>query len=80
VAPYLESSGGFPVSKLRQVYLGAGYEDAEIGKVLATYKIRFLRLDDPAKSTAELLAQGKIIGWFQGRMEFGPRALGNRSM
>jgi carbamoyltransferase len=80
LAPYLETSGRYPVCKLRQVYLGSEYEDAEIENVLATYKIRFIRLDDPAQTSAELLAQGKIIGWFQGRMEFGPRALGNRSI
>ncbi|WP_431266595.1 carbamoyltransferase C-terminal domain-containing protein [Roseateles chitinivorans] len=38
------------------------------------------RLGDPARETAELLAQGQVIGWMQGRSEFGPRALGNRSI
>ena len=37
-------------------------------------------MDDPARETAELLAADKVIGWFQGRMEFGPRALGARSI
>ena len=37
-------------------------------------------LSDPAATAAEFLSQGKILGWFQGRMEFGPRALGNRSI
>ena len=45
-----------------------------------TYKLRASKLDDVAATTAELLANGKIIGWFQGRMEFGPRALGHRSI
>jgi carbamoyltransferase len=65
---------------MRQVYLGAAYEDAEIEKVLRTYKLRRTRLADVADTTADLLAAGKIIGWFQGRMEFGPRALGSRSI
>src|SRR5690606_4264554 len=39
-----------------------------------------LQEDELLQTTAELLAQGKVVGWFQGRMEFGPRALGNRSI
>src|SRR3989442_1593176 len=38
------------------------------------------RIENPSAMAAELLAQGKIIGWFQGRSEFGPRALGHRSI
>jgi carbamoyltransferase len=37
-------------------------------------------LSDPAKTAAQLLNEGEILGWFQGRMEFGPRALGSRSI
>uniref|UniRef100_UPI0027D236E3 carbamoyltransferase C-terminal domain-containing protein n=2 Tax=Pseudomonadota TaxID=1224 RepID=UPI0027D236E3 len=40
----------------------------------------YRQLDDVPAQTAALLAQGRIIGWFQGRMEFGPRALGARSI
>jgi len=42
--------------------------------------VHYTKLSDPAPTAAELLAQGKILGWFQGRMEFGPRALGSRSI
>ena len=80
LAPYLEMGQRLPVKTMRQVYLGAAYEDSEIEKVLRTYKLRWTRLGDVAGTTAELLAEGKIIGWFQGRMEFGPRALGSRSI
>ncbi len=65
---------------MRHAYLGPEWSDAEIETVLRTYKLRYTRLDDPARVAAELLAGGKIIGWFQGRMEFGPRALGSRSI
>ena len=65
---------------MRHAYLGPQCSDAEIERALATYKIRFTRACDPAKAAAELLAAGKIIGWYQGRMEFGPRALGSRSI
>ncbi len=80
LAPYLETDGRLPLAKMRHAYLGLEYSDAEIEKVLRTYKLRAYRLEDPAKITAELLTDGKIVGWFQGRMEFGPRALGSRSI
>ena len=80
LAPYLETGARLPLKAMRQVYLGAAYDDAEIEKVLRTYKLRWSRLGDVPGTTAELLAAGKIIGWFQGRMEFGPRALGSRSI
>jgi carbamoyltransferase len=80
LAPYLDSGGRLPMKPMRHAYLGPEYSDAEIEKALVTYKLRASKLHDVASSTADLLANGKIIGWFQGRMEFGPRALGHRSI
>jgi carbamoyltransferase len=80
LAPYLDDGGKLPVRKMRHAYLGPESSDAEIEKVLQTYKLRATRVADPAKTAAEMLANGKILGWFQGRMEFGPRALGSRSI
>lgn len=80
LAPYLDNGGRLPTNKMRHVYLGLSYSDEQIESLLRTYKLRFTRLEDPAEVGAEMLAQGKIIGWFQGRMEFGPRALGSRSI
>jgi carbamoyltransferase len=80
LAPHLETEKRLPMHKMRQAYLGPGYTDDEIERALRTYKLRHTKLDDPAKAAADLLADGKIIGWFQGRAEFGPRALGNRSI
>jgi carbamoyltransferase len=80
LAPYLDDHGKLPNRAMRHAYLGPSFDDAAIEPVLQTYKLRYRRLDDVAASVAELLAQGKIIGWFQGRMEFGPRALGSRSI
>src|ERR1039458_5918898 len=80
LAPYLELGERLPIKAMRHAYLGGAFEDSEIEKVLHTYKLRATRLRDVASTTAELLAAGKIIGWFQGRMEFGPRALGSRSI
>jgi carbamoyltransferase len=79
-APYLETDGRLPLTTMRHAYLGTEYEDAQIEPVLRTYKLRYTQLGDVAATTADLLAGGKIVGWFQGRMEFGPRALGSRSI
>ncbi|MGB8674877.1 MAG: carbamoyltransferase C-terminal domain-containing protein [Candidatus Acidiferrales bacterium] len=80
LAPLLDSGGALPVFKMRHAFLGPESSDAEIESALCTYKIRHTRVSDPAAAAAELLAAGKILGWFQGRMEFGPRALGGRSI
>ncbi len=61
-------------------YLGPAYSDQEIEKFLKWSKLSYKRLTTIPEETAELLAQDKVIGWFQGRMEFGPRALGARSI
>jgi len=61
-------------------YLGPGYSDDAIEEQLRWAKLRFRRSDDLAGETASLLAADRIVGWFQGRMEFGPRALGARSI
>ena len=65
---------------MRDANLGVEFSDAEIAASLGTYKIRASPVSDPACVAAEMLANGKILGWFQGRMEFGPRALGYRSI
>ena len=63
-------------------YLGPVYEQADIEARLSAIGAKFTVLDDDAvtSDTADALADGKAIGWFQGRMEFGPRALGGRSI
>lgn len=62
--------------------LGPGFSDDEIEKVLRAHDAVFKRLETGKllDFTVELLKAEKVIGWFQGRMEFGPRALGNRSI
>lgn len=59
---------------------GPEYNDEEILDELKRSGVKYNSLDNPSHAAARLIAQGKIIGWFQGRMEFGPRALGNRSI
>jgi carbamoyltransferase len=80
LAPYLDDGGKLPNKVMRHGYWGPCFDDAAIENALRTYKLRYTRLSDPASTAAELLSQGKILGWFQGRMEFGPRALGSRSI
>ena len=65
---------------MRQAFLGPSYDDAEIERFLRWARLPYRRMRDVAEEVAELLANDKIIGWFQGRMEFGPRALGARSI
>ena len=64
-------------------YLGPEYSDLEVMQTARKYRAQFFRMDDFAalcERTASLLAEGNVIGWFQARMEWGPRALGNRSI
>ena len=65
---------------MTHAYLGPEYDDAEIERLLRWAKLDYRRCTDIATATAELLAKNCIVGWFQGRMEFGPRALGARSI
>jgi carbamoyltransferase len=63
-------------------YLGPEFEQADVENRLRSVGGKFLTVDDNAlyETTAQALADGKAVGWFQGRMEYGPRALGNRSI
>lgn len=63
-------------------YLGTAYSNDEIGSFLTAQRVPAELLDDDTLATrvAALLAEGMVVGWFQGRMEFGPRALGGRSI
>jgi carbamoyltransferase len=65
---------------MNDVYLGPEYSDDAIERFLTWAKVPYTRMDNVADEAAQLLAQDKIIGWYQGRMEFGPRALGSRSI
>ncbi|MFC9252657.1 carbamoyltransferase family protein [Amycolatopsis thailandensis] len=60
--------------------LGRGWTDAQLENALRTANVRYERPDDVAESVAEALAEDRIVAWFQGRSEFGPRALGHRSL
>ncbi len=66
--------------QFQSVYWGTEYSNQHIEKVLQEKNIQYRRCENIARETARYIAQNKIVGWFQGRMEAGPRALGNRSI
>jgi carbamoyltransferase len=80
--------GGKRASAITHAYYGPGFSDEEIGALLEAKRVEMAdckvqRMDSEARLvqvTAQAIAQGAVIGWYQGRMEWGPRALGNRSI
>jgi carbamoyltransferase len=72
--------GGDRRYRMDHVFLGPEYSETEIRTLLEYSKLPYRRTTDVAEETAQILTGDKIVGWFQGRMEFGPRALGGRSI
>ena len=72
--------GGQRSPPLRDVYLGPEYSPARVLAALEASGLVYEKRADISEAAARLIADGKVIGWFQGRMEYGPRALGNRSI
>jgi len=68
------------IQPMEHAYLGPEYESDEIKNLLDKSGINYTELSDPAAETAELLSKNKVVGWMQGKLEFGPRALGSRSL
>jgi carbamoyltransferase len=72
------------VNNYSKAYVGPKYNDQEILKILSSNvsdnRYKYQKVDSPAKVAAENVSKGKIVAWFQGGLEFGPRALGNRSI
>ncbi len=66
--------------QLSSCFLGPEFSRDDVRQILEETKLNYEVLENPSKRAAELIAKGKIIGWFQGRMEAGARALGNRSI
>ena len=80
-ASFVANAAGDVVAPLRHVYLGPAFSTAECLEAAGRRAgVRVERLDDVPGRTAQLLAAGHPVAWFQGRMEFGPRALGARSI
>lgn len=69
--------------QITNLYLGSDYNNDQIEKTIKEYRLKFYKFknkNELIEKTAKLLSEGNIIGWFQGKMEFGPRALGSRSI
>jgi len=67
---------------IENIYVGPSYDNEEIKLFLESNKIKsiFLERSELVKRTAKLISEENVVGWYQGRMEWGPRALGNRSI
>jgi carbamoyltransferase len=76
---WAQSTGARP-EPLASVGLGPAYTDAEIEQTLRCARLAYVRVPDAAAEAARRLAKGEIVGWFEGRSEFGPRGLGHRAI
>jgi carbamoyltransferase len=80
VYAHVQRTGERPKTSFDHAYWGPEYSNDEIESVLKQAKISYRKSDDVPAEAAKLVADDKIVGWFQGRMEVGPRALGARSI
>lgn len=80
VYAYVQLTGKRPKTKFNHLYWGPEFSNDEIEAVLKQSKVPYRRVENVGAETAKLLLDMKIVGWFQGRMEVGPRALGGRSI
>jgi carbamoyltransferase len=76
----LSWTAGEPTEAFPGADLGRGWSDDEIEATLQTAQVAYRRSDDVAEEVATALADNAIVAWYQGRSEFGPRALGHRSL
>ena len=71
---------GDRVGPMRSAALGRGWSDDELAAWLDRAGVSYTRPDDVAETVADALAADQVVAWFQGRSEYGPRALGHRSL
>ncbi len=77
---YYNSNPDDPIYNLDNLYFGPEYPNDEIEKILKARNLSYRFVEDITREVANHLANNKIVAWFQGRMESGPRSLGNRSI
>ena len=80
LAVYYQYNPKDEIHVLDQLYFGPEYSENEIEEILKLRNLNYSRIEEIEKFAAQKLAEDKIVAWFQGRMESGPRALGNRSI
>ncbi len=79
-ATWVAAEKGERIRPMREPYLGPSYSNEAIDAALRRFNIPYESPRDIVEEAADLLAKGEVVAWFQGRMEWGPRALGNRSI
>jgi len=79
-ALHVAHSLGDAIAPMRTAALGRGWDDGGLASALSTAGVEFTEPDDIADAVAAVLADDGVVAWFQGRSEFGPRALGHRSL
>ncbi len=79
-ATFAAAAAGEKVRPMKHLYLGPDFNATEIEAAIRSSGLPFERVFPIEDRVAQMLAEGRIVAWFQGRMEFGPRALGNRSI
>jgi carbamoyltransferase len=79
-ALYLAHAGGDSVEPMTSAALGRGWSDTDLQAWLDRAGVAYSKPADIAQTIAEIIAENGIVAWFQGRSEFGPRALGHRSL
>ncbi len=85
-ASYVIASKGIELEKMEHVYLGPEFTNEQCIEACQKYQsehgqdVKYKQIDEVPKTIARILADGNPVSWFQGRMEFGPRALGGRSI
>ncbi len=81
-AAYISQRRGVPVEKMEHVFLGPSYTNEDVIAACAKHsgKPQWQKIDNVPEHIAKIMVEGNPVAWFQGRMEFGPRALGGRSI
>lgn len=79
-AYYVSAQIGDNPKPANHTYLGRGFTNSEIEDSLQLTGAKYMTIDNPSQTAANFILRGQVLGWFQGRSEYGPRALGNRSI
>lgn len=80
LAVYLNEKAGWKRERLNKIYFGPEYDQKAITSALKKAGLKYIKSKNVEKDTAKYVANSKIVGWYQGKMEVGARALGNRSI